>query len=100
MYKGLQHLGFCNSNIGAGSAVHSIYYNPYKMILILDSSLIITLLGYLSSAEAVSAPPLAVVNVAEVIPGHGLPSLASLNLTSADLFNPDFKPGSFHLLLN
>lgn len=42
-------------------------------------------LGLLASVTNVAALPNA-PNVVEVIPGPGLPSLASLGLTSADLF--------------
>jgi hypothetical protein len=69
------------------------------MLLFLKASLLTSFfLVVLTSAAAVPVPINNADQVVEVIPGRGLPSLASLNLTSADLFDPDFKPGIVHAL--
>jgi hypothetical protein len=68
------------------------------MMLYLTSYFLIFLLGSPSRAAVMPVPVENAVQEVEVIPGRGLPSLASLNLTSADLFNPNFKPGSYLIL--
>jgi hypothetical protein len=73
-------------------SIKSVYISA-AMLFSQRPSLVAFLLA--SLASAVSIPPLAhkTIQNVEVIPGRGLPSLASLNLTSADLFNANYKPG-------
>jgi len=63
-------------------AIHYIVTMKFSLSLLLST--------LLSSVTAMPTPGEAASTVVEVIPGPGLPSLESLGITSADLFNKNF----------
>jgi hypothetical protein len=72
----------------------SVVIKPHLSQLKMKFVLVASLFMSVAITAAVPTSIEAVIQYPEVIPGIGLPSLASLNLTSADLYNANFQPGN------